>query len=95
MKKIIIYGVIAFVTGLVFIQLTKSIVVKNNTVENIPIILTDTLPLENAGEVNIKLLEGNKEVCMAIEDFEYIVKKRRTGKKVLKSLNSLFARLEG
>jgi len=54
----------------------------------------DTFPLENQGEINIAVVNGVKTISMTLEDFEYVVKKKRTYKKVLENLTALFKRLD-
>jgi len=96
MKKLIYQGVSAFCIGLVVTSFVVNIVVKNPTIdEKVQPILVDTLPLENGGEVNIEVIDGVKHVYITFVDFEFVTKKRSVTKKVIKSLNSLFARLEG
>jgi len=96
MKKLIYQGISAFCIGLVVTSFVINIATKSpNTEEKIQVVLVDTLPLENGGEVNIEVIDGVKHVHITFVDFQFVAKKRSVTKKVVKSLNSLFARLEG
>ena len=53
----------------------------------------DAMPLENGGEVVIELIGKEKSVYISYEDLQYISKKVKV-KKLIKSLDALYARME-
>jgi len=91
-----IYNFVAiFCVGFVVGFVPMTLFTTENTQEKEVIVLADTLPLENGGEVNIELINGVKYVHVKYADFQYITKKRSKSKKIVESLGALFARLEG
>lgn len=96
MKKTVYNLVAVFCIGFVVSFLCVNFfAVRNNPTEEVQPVLADTLPLENGGEVNIELINGVKYVHVKYVDFQYITKKRSKSKKIVESLEALFARLEG
>ncbi len=96
MKKYVYPLVSAFCIGLVATLFVVNIIVNNPDADKkVQPTLVDVLPLENGGEVSVKVIDGVKYVHFTFSDFEYVAKKRSITKKVVKSLESLFARLEG
>ena len=61
----------------------------NNEVENISV-FTDTLILENQGQIDIYQVDDGKWIVISIDDLRYVVKKKR--KTIVSDLQSLFAR---
>lgn len=53
----------------------------------------DSMPLKNGGEVVIEMIGNTKSVYISYEDLEYISKKVKV-KKLIKSLDGLFARMK-
>jgi len=91
-----IYNFVAvFCVGFALIFILNTLLSVNNTQEKVVPVLADTLPLENGGEVNIEVINGVKYVHVKYADFQYITKKRSKSKKIVESLEALFARLEG
>ena len=90
----IVFTILILVFGILFGDMTRRIYFTENVFnESVPV-LTDTLPLENQGNIKIQLIEGKKIVIILFEDLQYITKKRRVTKKTIKNLESLFKRLE-
>jgi hypothetical protein len=54
---------------------------------------SDVLPLENGGEVVIKIVDNQKRVYISYEDLEYISKKKSKMKKLVSNLGALYERL--
>lgn len=53
---------------------------------------TDTLVLENQGEIDLYAVDGSKYLVISLDDLQYIIKKQR--KTIVPNLESLFARFE-
>lgn len=65
----------------------------NNEVENISV-FTDTLTLENQGQIELYAVDGGRWLVISLDDLSYIVKKRRNSKATIANLESLFERFE-
>lgn len=57
-------------------------------------VFTDTLVLENQGEIDVYAVDDGKWLVISLDDLKYIVKKRKTGKQTVQKLESLFERFE-
>ena len=55
-------------------------------------VFTDTLVLENQGEIDIYAVDDGKWIVVSLDDLRYIVKKKR--KTIIPNLESLFERFE-
>jgi len=59
-----------------------------------PIVMTDTLALENQGDIDLYKTYDGQYLVISLDDLKYITKKNRIARQVIKDLESLFARLE-
>ena len=62
--------------------------------EETSVVLTDTLTLDNQGEIDIYLTEDGKWLVLSLDDLKYITKKNRRAREVINNLESLFERLK-
>ncbi len=66
--------------------------ISNSEPEKEVSIFTNTLVLENQGEVDLYGVDGGKWLVISLDDLKYIVKKKR--KTIVSDLESLFERFE-
>lgn len=94
-NSIIVIGAIFIVSMYVGDMCRKAFLTTNQECPTcfVPQVQTDTMPLENGGEIVIKMVGEDKSVHMSYEDFEYISKKRKT-KKLVGKLDALFSRMD-
>lgn len=64
---------------------------ESKTIEDITV-FTDTLVLENQGEIDIYAVDNGKWIVISLDDLRYVVKKKR--KTIISDLESLFERFE-
>jgi len=56
-------------------------------------IKTDTMPLENGGEVVIQLIAGEKRISMSYKDLEYVSAKKGRMRELVKNIKALYLRM--
>lgn len=88
LTKIIPTLILGLILGIVF----NSMVYSPNTKVKDVIVFTDTLVLENQGEIDLYAVDGGRWLVISLDDLKYIVKKKR--KTIIPNLESLFERFE-
>ena len=90
-------GVAVIVVGLIFGLIIGSginIIFPNTDKVKEVSIYSDTLVLDNQGEIDLYVVDGGRWLIISLDDLKYIVNKRKTGKETIKNLESLFERFE-
>lgn len=91
LSKILIIISILFVSFL-FGDMVRRTYLPPETTEKV--VLTDSLPLANQGNIIIELVDGKKLVIFSIEDLKYVTKKKKILRTTVENIESLFKRLE-
>ncbi len=87
--KMILALILGLILGIVINAMVHNI--PDTKDENISV-FTDTLVLENQGEVDLYAVDDGKWIVISLDDLKYIVKKQR--KTIVSDLESLFERFE-
>ncbi len=88
-------GVAVIVTGLMFGSMIGSginIIFPNTDEVKEVSVYSDTLVLENQGEIDLYAVDDGRWLVISLDDLQYIVKKKR--KTIVSDLDSLFERFE-
>ncbi len=79
------------ILGIAFGAVIKSGLSNDNKVKEVSL-YSDTLVLENQGQIDIYQVDNGKWLVISLDDLKYIVKKKR--KTIISDLESLFERFE-
>ncbi len=83
--------VLVLIIGFIFGSLIPNYNSDNTSVKEVSV-FTDTLKLENQGEIDLYAIDSGKYLVISLDDLQYIIKKQR--KTIVPSLESLFERFE-
>jgi len=89
-KKLIM--VLVLVVGFAIGSIIPNSQVSNSESVKDVTVFTDTLVLENQGEIDLYAVDGGKWIVISLDDLKYVIKKQR--KTIVSDLESLFERFE-
>ena len=91
-KENIVTLLLGIVFGVVLIGTFAIPLKESRRTQNKVSIFTDTLVLENQGEIDLYAVDDGRWLVISLDDLKYIVKKKR--KTIIPNLESLFERFE-